>query len=60
MERWHDRINKLMGQAGAVSEDDTSSQFLRNSNFWHPDDPLDEGELVGWIFIYEDEGMRMK
>lgn len=60
MELWQERIRKLLDQASSVNEEDSSSQFLRDNNFWHADDPLNEGELVGWIFIVEEKGRRMK
>ncbi len=60
MQRWHQRLKELLSQAGTVRPDDTSSGVLRDSTFWHPGEPLDEGEVVGWIFIHEDQGKRMK
>ncbi len=60
MERWHDRLGKILAQVEAVDGADTSSNVMRDRSFWHPDEPLDEGEVAGWIFIYEDEGERMK
>ncbi len=60
MKRWQERIDELMIHAQQVNPDDTSSRSLRDATFWHADEPLDEGELVGWIFIYEDKGRRMK
>ncbi|MDP8241285.1 MAG: hypothetical protein P9X24_19525 [Candidatus Hatepunaea meridiana] len=60
MKKWHDRIGEILKHAGKIGGDDSSSQFIRDATFWHPDDPLDEGELVGWIFINEDKGKRMK
>ena len=60
MQRWHDRLKAILEQAGESDGSDTSSNILRDMNFWHSDQPLDEGELVGWIFIHEDEGRRIK
>jgi hypothetical protein len=60
MKHWQERLRILMTEAAAVGADNTSSRFLRNTHFWRPDEPLDEGELVGWIFITEDQGRRMK
>ena len=60
MERWLHRIGELLTEASRVRGEITSSQYLRDRTFWHPDEPLDEGELVGWIFINEDKGRRMK
>ncbi|NQT35329.1 short-chain dehydrogenase [bacterium] len=60
MQLWHDRIDELRAQAHIIDSKDTSSQFLRDATFWHPDKPIDEGELVGWLFIHEEKGRRMK
>jgi hypothetical protein len=60
MKHWQDRIKKLLGSSILVEDGDTSSRILRDADFWHPDEPLDEGELVGWIFSYEDKGLRIK
>ncbi|MDP8228575.1 MAG: hypothetical protein P9M15_03890, partial [Candidatus Electryoneaceae bacterium] len=60
MGKWLDRLNELRAQAQGIGQDDTSSQHIRDWTFWHSDRPLDEGELVGWIFIHEDEGRRIK
>jgi hypothetical protein len=60
MKKWQNRITDLLSEASRVRGEVTSSQYLRDKTFWHPDEPLDEGELVGWIFINEDKGRRMK
>ncbi len=60
MQLWLNRLNDILEKSNDVDSDDTSSHILRNREFWHLDDPLDEGEVVGWIFIHEDEGRRMK
>ena len=60
IEKWHDRLNKLLSHAKSVAANDTSSHSLRDMSFWHTDKPLNEGEIVGWLFIEEDEGRRMK
>ncbi|HHE46590.1 MAG TPA: short-chain dehydrogenase [Bacteroidetes bacterium] len=60
MKRWRERIDELQNLARQIDDKDTSSQSLRDATFWHADKPLDEGELVGWIFIHEDKGRRMK
>lgn len=60
METWHKRLRELIEQSESSSIDDSSSLRLRDAAFWHCDDPLDEGEIVGWLFIHEDDGLRMK
>lgn len=60
IEKWHGRLRTLLSHAKNVAENDTSSHSLRDMAFWHTDKPLNEGEIVGWLFIEEDEGWRMK
>jgi len=60
MQTWQNRFALLKKQAESYSSDDTSSNTIRDTAFWNLDGPLDEGELVGWIFIEEEKGNRMK
>lgn len=60
MEKWQKRLTLLKDQALAVTTEDTSSHTIRDASFWSFDKPLDEGEIVGWIFIEEEKGLRMK
>lgn len=60
MQRWRVRLQAAMAEASAIPAVDTSSRFHRNRGWWHVSEPLDEGRLVGWLFIEEDQGLRMK
>ncbi|MBU7046580.1 MAG: short-chain dehydrogenase [Theionarchaea archaeon] len=60
MQKWIDRAQKILMEAKQSSNDRISSQFERGEWFWNNDSPLTIGELVGWIFITEDKGRRMK
>lgn len=60
MRKWIDRAQKILKEAKQSSNDRITSQFDRGEWFWNSDSPLDIGELVGWIFITEDKGRRMK
>jgi len=60
MVKWKERLTEILSEAGSVNGSNTSSRFLRDRSFWKADDPLKEGELVGWIFIQEDKGRRIK
>jgi hypothetical protein len=33
---------------------------LNTAKFWNDFDEIDPGKLAGWIFSYEERGMRMK
>ena len=60
LETWHIRLRDLIEQTKSSSDDDSSSHWLRDAEFWHYDEQLDEGEIVGWLFIHEEDGLRMK
>jgi hypothetical protein len=60
MKHWHQRAKDAIEEAGKIPTEDTSSRFHRDRTWWHTDTPLDEGRLVGWLFIEEDKGLRMK
>ena len=60
MQLWHDRLNEIIRQAENIASSGTSSNKLRDTNFWHHFGEMDEGEIVGWLFIHEDKGRRMK
>jgi hypothetical protein len=58
--KWQDRINKIISEAESIPDDDTSSMHVRNKRYWKNFETIDIGKVVGWIFIVEEEGMRMK
>lgn len=60
MELWLDRLNKIIGETENIAADDTSSMYVRNKAYWNNYGTIDIGKVVGWIFIEEEGGMRMK
>lgn len=59
-ERWKDRARVALEELDTIPETDTSSRYHRGRSWWHSAEDLDEGKLVGWLFIDEDKGLRMK
>ncbi len=59
-ERWRARAQAALGEAESIPESDTSSRFHHDRAWWHVDEPIDEGRVVGWLFIREEKGSRMK
>ena len=57
---WFNRFNNIMEEVKAVPNGDTSSQYDRNYEYWRPGDNIQVGKVVGWIFLFEEEGIRMK
>lgn len=60
MEKWQSRIKAIMDQANSIAPDDTSSMHVRNKAYWSNFEKIDIGKVVGWIFIFEELGSRMK
>ena len=60
MKRWKDRFQKIRTMVGKISVNDSSSRHLYTSNYWNDYRDIDPGKLAGWIFSYEERGMRMK
>ncbi len=59
-ELWIKRFNKIIEETEKIPLDDTSSRFVRNREFWNNYEEIDTGKIVGWLFIYEELGERMK
>ena len=60
MSKWQQRFAALKAEVGEIPANDTSSWSLRNGDFWDADAGLNEGEVVGWLFVTEDKGRRIK
>ncbi len=60
MKLWKSRLIQIREMAKAVPDNDTSSRFQYTSQYWNEFKELDPGKLAGWIFNYEERGMRMK
>ncbi len=60
MIKWQKRIEKLMQAAESIPEHDTSSSFVRTKKYWKNFEKIDIGKVVGWLFINEEQGLRMK
>lgn len=59
-ELWINRFKKIIEETEKIPPDDTSSRFVRNRDFWNNYQEIDIGKIVGWLFIYEELGERMK
>ncbi|MBD3225312.1 MAG: short-chain dehydrogenase [Caldithrix sp.] len=57
---WQDRIKKIIEEIKAIPENDTSSQFDRDREYWMASEVLEPGKIVGWLFLSEEHGSRMK
>jgi hypothetical protein len=60
MKQWKSRLNQIKRMVESIPDNDTSSQYLNNREYWNNFGEIEPGKLAGWIFSYEEEGMRMK
>lgn len=60
MDVWKKRIQAIMDEASAISNEDTSSLHVRTKKYWNNYKIIDIGKVVSWIFIHEEKGKRMK
>ncbi len=60
MKVWVARLKNIMKTANAIPDDCTGSRYLNDRKFWNDFKEIDPGKIAGWIFSYEEKGMRMK
>lgn len=59
-QKWIDRFNKIIEETEKIPEEDTSSRYVHDRDYWNNFEEIDIGKIVGWLFIYEELGERMK
>jgi len=60
MQQWKTRLRSIIRMAVEIPGGDTSSRYMNNREYWGDFKEIDPGKLCGWIFSYEEKGMRMK
>jgi hypothetical protein len=60
MQRWKTRFEHIHRMAAEIAAGDTSSQHMYNAAYWDEFLNIEPGKLAGWIFSYEEKGMRKK
>jgi hypothetical protein len=60
MKTWKRRMAEITEEIRGIPEEDTSSKYVRNRQFWLEDKEINIGKVVGWIFSLEEKGLRMK
>lgn len=63
MARWQTRLRKLTSEVERQLDGDSSSRYdrtYRTARRWQARDTFDIGEVVGWLFVHEENGERMK
>jgi hypothetical protein len=57
---WKNRLKKIREEIDAIPIDDTSSEFDRDREYWTESQVIEPGKIVGWLFLAEEQGSRMK
>lgn len=60
MSIWQQRLKAIINEAESINPNDTSSMHVRTKKYWNNFETIDIGKVVGWIFIKEEKGERMK
>ena len=57
---WQLRLKKIREEIDLIADDDTSSQYDRDREYWMESQTIEPGKIVGWLFLAEEQGLRMK
>jgi hypothetical protein len=57
---WIERIQKIQEEIDSIPHSDTSSKYDRDREYWTESDEIEPGKIVGWLFLGEEQGRRMK
>ncbi|KAF0152328.1 MAG: hypothetical protein FD143_1250 [Ignavibacteria bacterium] len=60
MKTWQHRLEAIISEAESILPSNTSSMYVRTKKYWSDFEKIDIGKVVGWIFIKEEKGERMK
>lgn len=58
--KWRDRFVKIKKQCEDENDYSNSSRVLFNHDYWDDFKSINIGRVVGWLFIYEENGLRIK
>jgi hypothetical protein len=60
MALWKKRFMEIRKMTAPIPPGDTSSRFIYTKDYWNNFETIEPGRIVGWIFSYEEKGLRMK
>jgi len=58
--KWRKRFERIMNETDKLFDPQYSSRYVFNKDYWHNFEEINIGKIVGWIFINEEKGLRMK
>ena len=57
---WKERFTSIINDTNKLQDDSFSSRYVFNIDYWDNFKEINIGKVVGWIFINEEKGLRMK
>jgi hypothetical protein len=57
---WKNRFSKIISDTKKLEDVSFSSRYVFNYEYWDNFKEINIGKVVGWIFINEEKGLRMK
>lgn len=57
---WKQRFVSIMKDTEKLYDESFSSRYVFNADYWDNFKDINIGKVVGWIFINEEKGLRMK
>ncbi len=57
---WRNRFINIINQTKKLEDKSFSSRYVFNYDYWDNFKDINIGKVVGWIFINEEKGLRMK
>lgn len=60
MALWKKRFSGIRKSTEPIPVGETSSRFIHTKEYWNNFETIEPGKIVGWIFSYEEKGLRMK
>ncbi len=60
MSLWKNRFDEMKKSTEPIPAGETSSRFIYTKEYWNNFESVEPGKIVGWIFSYEEKGLRMK
>jgi len=57
---WNERFKAIMKQSKSMNDENFSSRYIFNDEYWDNFKEINIGKVVGWIFINEEHGIRNK
>lgn len=58
--KWEKRLKEIMKDTQSNNEEYLSSRHVFNSDYWNGFKEFNIGKIVGWLFINEEKGLRIK